>query len=463
MVAMHPTSESSGRWNPERTNREVAPGATEAGALGDPSRLAADLVTATAHAHGLAREDVSRIKSIVEWRILPPIDSVGRSAWIPLRTPVTVECNQTSVTLGSLKIKGVGLRDHRGAIHHPSPAPYRRSVQHFALRETGEMYQTTGAPSPLGAITLPRAVAEFVAAGELSRCGGAISSVPLLLYRYPGLPPFRDPSGATSELAVLVAGLPTDFPHRGDRLLSYGAQSEATQTVIRRWAEAGLGLQSFDWLTAISKMWGSYGSALCEFHSLGFYRHNANPTNLGLGQHGVFFVDLDSTRMLIECASRVRALQAMRDVVGGLFHIGSSILASRLPEHFALEELLDARLSYTFLSSYFPAAPQGLLREAARASDSVFTAMWDRQSALGFGEAMFAADREVDDFHDFMATRDRVRTRAIDRPALFAELLPAVVALYQYASYSGQHLPPPSVDAVEKAATSFLRFRNELM
>lgn len=123
-------------------------------------------------------------------------------------------------------------------------------------------------------------------------------------------------------------------------------------------------------------MWSSYGSALCEFHSLGFYLHNANPTNLGLGQHGVFFVDLDSTRMLVECAPEVRALQAMRDVVGGLFHIGSSVLASRLPEHFALDELLDTRLSYAFLNSYFPTAPQRLLQEAAGASDSVFTAMW---------------------------------------------------------------------------------------
>ncbi len=418
--------------------------------------LQAEMVCSATLTLGMHPDDLEIMERVITWRLMPQFPGIGRSAWIKLTHPFKAQCGLGAQVIRSLKLKGVGLRDHRGGTHHPSNATYSRPDAHLGIDERGGFSELLSAPAPMGALTLTRAIVEYATARELS-AAGPISEVPLFIYRYPELDGFRDDRGSVSDLAVVVAGLPADSPARGYNVVHYAKQDPSIQAAVHNWARAHIGDGEFDWARAQLALWLEYGKRLREFHGCGFYRYNAHSSNLGVGDHGVFLVDLDSTRHLLECPARSRALQAVRDLASGVVHIiADTVRSGELPSAESARAM-NGTLIRGFLSSYFPDLPNRALEEVKADANSVTSRFWERW-AKGTFVATGPEIRVDSGYQEFMTERYSSIIQGIDLPALYCGLMPGVAKLYSLsrAAYRSGSVCP---DEVSEAAKAFLRQR----
>jgi hypothetical protein len=310
-------------------------------------------------------------------------------------------------------------------------------VLHLGIDEHGRFFETPAAAAPMGAITLRRALVEYSTAAELSR-SGPISAVPLLLYQYTRMGGFIEDSGAPSALAAIVVGLPADRPERADCLVSYGDQAPGVKVALRRWRTGQRDGVDFDWMAAVRTLWSEYGRVLRRFHHCGFYRHNANPRNLGLASQGIFLVDLDSTRHLLDSPPQTRALQVLRDVSGGLFHITTSIVDSPLHNLYTPGEIVAGGLLVDYLRAYFPDLPADAFADVNATAETILTQVWKDRRARADDD--LATENPLSaEYQQFMTRRDWLRTRAIDRPAIFCSLIPDLAMPYAQSASGRLH------------------------
>ncbi|WP_377309278.1 hypothetical protein [Phytohabitans flavus] len=406
------------------------------------------------------------MEQVIAWGLMPEFPEIGRSAWVKLIHPFEAPCGQGTQVIRSLKLKGVGLRDHRGGMHYPSNTVYRRPDAHLGIDEDGVFCEVWSAPAPMGALALNRAIVEYTTARELCAVG-PISEVPLFVYRYTKLEGFRDDSGSVSDLAVLVAGLPTDSPVRADNLVHYAKQSPSVQAALRGWARAQTGDGEFDWAGAQLALWGDYGKRLREFHGCGFYRHNAHASNLGLGAHGIFLVDLDSTRYKLDCPPRTRALQAVRDAATGVFHVIADTVRSgelRSVEH-AMS--IHRMLVNAFLRSYFPEVPTRAFEDLEADTGLLTSTLWEKWDrgtfrpsgwAQGISGKVGVENPAKIEYQQFMTERYAYMTQGLDIPALVCKLMPGLARISSLSTNAYEVGGANSVE-VSEAADEFLRRR----
>ena len=404
--------------------------------------LPVEMVCVASRSQRMHPDDLQRMKQTISWELEPEFPQMGRSAWIRLAHPFEAQSGSETQVIKSLKLKGVGLRDHRGGTHRPSNSAYRRPDAHLGFDQDGGFCELWSPPSPMGGLSLSRAIVEYATANELC-AAGPIAEVPLFLYRYPGMAGFRDDSGSVSDLAVMVAGLPSDTPARADHLVHYARQEEPVQAVLRDWTRDHVGDREFDWSQAQLTVWRDYGKRLREFHNCGFYRHNSHPCNIGLGPRGVFFVDLDSTRHLLECSPRLRALQVLRDA-GAIFNIidyairsagirfGRQRVRDQRPGGRSVLELLLSRRSAPGVRG----GEGGGECDVIRLMGHVVLRHRGDQRRAGSGRAWY---------REFMAQRHSQRGRGVDGPALFSRLMPGLATPYSESrlAYQGASLSRP--------------------
>jgi hypothetical protein len=418
--------------------------------------LQAALVCASALSQRLHLDDLESVEQVITWTRTPEFPEIGRSAWIELTHPFEAQCGHRTQVISSLKLKGVGLRDHRGVTHHPSNMAYRQPDAHLGIDDHGMFCELWSARAPMGALALTRAVVEYGTARELSGIG-PISEVPLFIYRYVNLEGFRDDSEGMSDLAVVVTGLPAETPARADSLVHYARQDPTVKSVLRDWARTNTGDHEFDWGRAQIALWRDYGKKLREFHGSGFYRHNAHSSNLGLGADGVFLVDLDSTRHMMECAPRIRTLQAVRDTVGGVFHIIADTVRSGELGSIGSASAMHGQLIDAFLGSYFPDVPRLAFEELKADAGPITSELWEKWAEGTFVATGVENPAEFR-YQQFMTERYARMTRGLDLPALWCKLMPALARLHSLSTvaYLGDHACPTEVDEV---ADVFLRQR----
>lgn len=420
------------------------------------NQLSMTMVSASNLAQSMHPDDLDLAEKVISWRMMPDFPRIGRTAWLKLGHSFAAQCGQETQIIRSLKLKGVGMRDHRDRIHRPSNEVYHRPDAHLGIDRDGAFCDLWAESAPLGALTFNRAVVEYTTAHELSS-SGPISEVPLLLYRYSGIEGFRDESGSVSDLAVIVAGLPADAPSRADHLVHYAKQSPAVQTTLGTWARSHTGSSEFSWATAQLALWREYGAVLREFHSRGFYRHNAHPSNLGLGPHGVFLTDLDSTRQMLECTPRVRSLQALRDVAGGIFHIIADTIRSEEMDSAESAATTQEALVDAFLSSYFPEVPEEVFENVKGAGESMTHELWGKWVSQ-FDNAVEIGRASASNFERYVTQRYSQSSWGIDAPVLFCRLIPGLATSYSR-SNAPYHGGAAWAAEVSEAAKVFLRDR----
>jgi hypothetical protein len=420
--------------------------------------LQAEVVCAATLSLRMHADDLDHMERVITWRRTPDFPVIGRSAWIKLTHPFEAQCGQGTQVIRSLKLKGVGLRDHRGNTQIPSNVAYRRPDTHLGIDEHGVFCVLRSALAPMGALALDRAVVEYTTSRELSATG-PISEVPLFIYRYSTLDGFRDDSGSMSDLAVLVAGLPIDTPVRADHLVHCARQDPAVQAAVRNWARTHTGDSEFDWARAQLVLWREYGKRLREFHGCGFYRHNAHSSNLGLGSHGVFLVDLDSTRHMLECPPRIRALQAVRDAVGGVIHLIADTIRSGELGSAESASAMHGTLIDAFLKSYLPDIPNRAFEDLKVAAGSVTSELWERWAEGTFVATGLEHSAAIK-YQEFMTDQYSHISQGIDVPTLFCSLMPGLAEPYSLSrvAYQGSLVCPSEVS---KAAKEFLSLRHQ--
>lgn len=418
-------------------------------------QLSVTMVSASNLSQSMHPDDLDLAKQVISWRLVPDFPKIGRTAWVKLAYPFAAQCGKETQIIRSLKLKGVGMRDHHDRIHRPSNAAYRRPDAHLGIDDDGAFCDLWAPSAPLGALAFNRAVVEYTTAHELSTAG-PISEVPLLLYRYSGLEGFRDDSGSVSDLAVIVAGLPADTPARADCLVHYARQSPTVQTALGIWARSHAGGSEFNWTTAQLALWREYGTVLRAFHNRGFYRHNAHPSNLGVGPHGVFLTDLDSTRHMLECPPRVRALQALRDVAGAVFHIIADTIRSEEMDSVEGARKTQDALVDAFLNSYFPEVPRRVFEDVKAVGGSMTRELWGKW-VNHFDESAEAGSLSDSNFEGFVTQRHSQSSWGVDAPVLFCRLVPGLATPYSL-SRAPYHGGAAWAAEVTEAADVFLRY-----
>src|SRR5258705_13972733 len=97
----------------------------------------------------LGSADLEAITKIIGWESQPFMPKMGRSAWYRLRKPTLALAADRPVTIRSVKIKGVGLRNHHDELSKPSSLLYMRTIAHLGFTDTGDFLEVFGAPSPM--------------------------------------------------------------------------------------------------------------------------------------------------------------------------------------------------------------------------------------------------------------------------------------------------------------------------
>jgi hypothetical protein len=383
----------------------------------------------------LSSTDLKKIEKIVSWECQPFFPRMGRSAWYRLQEPIWVTCADREIPVRSVKIKGVGLRNHRGEVAKPSPSLYRRSIAHLGITSRGEFTEAFGSHSPMGGIALDKAIVEFYASSLLAQ-HDCCSQVPLQLFQYcePDLA-CQIGDSAPMPCAVVVSGHPNEHYQRADIIVNYPFQPEQVKRLLNPLTGSPhIEWSSRSWLEAVSRMWHLYSRNLRKLHEAGLYRSNASPSNYGYCPEleNIFFIDLDSVRPLSECSAFTKPLQIMRDVSSPIFHAMLSLLGKN---HIALYEIDDlCGILEDILRGYFFDV-EGDFDSAIFTIKRHFKQVYCRLS----DEYRHSLEQEVSldlPYEDYMLAIHGRRSELIDRPGTMAL---CTVALWNLYSKSGMH------------------------
>lgn len=148
-------------------------------------QLSVTMVSASNASQSMHPDDLDLAEQYISWKLTPYFPRLGRTAWVKLAHPFAAQCGEETQIIRSLKLKGVGMRDHRDRIHRPSNEVYRRPDAHLGIDDSGAFCDLWAESAPLGALAFNRAVVEYTTAYELSTAR-PISEIPLFLYRYSG-------------------------------------------------------------------------------------------------------------------------------------------------------------------------------------------------------------------------------------------------------------------------------------
>lgn len=300
--------------------------------------------------------EIRSLDDYVSWKLVPKFNRLGRSAWLPLETPIVVSTHKQQIEIHALKIKGVGLCDHKGDIIPPTIQPYYRANPHLGITAEGKFIPLASPPAPLGGITIERARREYHITCNLLESGCPVQipvrlcqyAEPSMIFQAEGHDPF--------PLAVIVAGMPQNTDLRADLAFEYDATDEFTKRkldeLIRQMGIAPLANRGLSLLSNLIKL---HGRTLRKFSEAGFYRYSSSPDNYAfspqLGE--VFLMDLDSSRELSECSNIARPLQIMRDAASALFHLLAYLTKPQFIRYFPESDVIEANPFRSFLQGYY--------------------------------------------------------------------------------------------------------------
>jgi hypothetical protein len=325
-------------------------------------------VLATPSYARLAEPTLAQIDRLVSWQEPPHFEKIGRSALLSLEPPLSVETPRGRRELHTVKLKGVGLHDHRGERFPPSVAEHHRIHPHLGFTPAGDLVSVCSRAAPLGGITLPMARSELEI-GLALLAAGCPTQVPLRLYRYdePCLV-FRPSDGTPAPLGAIVSGFPSRSRIRAHQLFEDPGHDEATRRERTQWAEQlgvppGAG-RELGVLTAVARR---YGRALRRFHAAGFYRYSGQPDNYAYApEHDeVFLIDLDSSRPLAECTAATAPFQLLRDGASALYGLTAYMLRRLHWQRFPPAAVARSGLYSAWLQGYFAEVELTLREEVA--------------------------------------------------------------------------------------------------
>jgi|GEM_PF-5246210 len=351
---------------------------------------------------------IQSLDNIVSWRVPPPFDRVGRSAWLPLETPITVATPHGEVVVEALKIKGVGLYDFEGNLHQPSASSFKMASPHLGITKEGKFAMIPPASKPLGAIALEKANMEYKIADTLIE-SGIPSAVPIRVYQYEDTDLiFHTQDGTNVRLGVVVMGQLQPTFDRAGIALGYATASEQTRAELDRFARSvGVDISQDPELSLLNIVCASYGRHIRQFSQCGLYRHSAHPNNLGVSARmgTIYFTDIDSCRLLEECSEIEKPIQVMRDAMSALYHLTIFLTEPRNIKSFTSERVCQANLYRTYLTSYYHEIPVKLIEEFAEILKERYLDMY--QFVMQNYEAITAKREEAPASTSYQKTYDQ--------------------------------------------------------
>lgn len=318
-----------------------------------------------------------QLDDLVNWKKIPPFHRPGRTGWLKLDQPVTINCRGWKTTIRSLKLKGIGLCDNKFGVSPPTSKYFNRKFPHLGFSRSGEFCLVQSERAPLGGIEFSRAETEYRIAKQLTEAG-CPSITPVRLYKYSQ--EYSDVN-AKSTLGTVITGLPNDHPFRIDCAYHYDAgsgmenlprdyqnlgnrQSEEERAYVDQLI-CSLNFQNKNnpGLTLLSYFWEKYGHTLRRFHLSGFYRYSGALDNHGYCREtdNVFLIDLDSCRELSECSDVEKPLQIIRDIASAIFNLASSLSNPWQIARFPLDEIKHVKPFHSILKGYYQEAPYELI------------------------------------------------------------------------------------------------------
>jgi hypothetical protein len=344
----------------------------------DP-RLSTRLVRTTT-SHILSPYDEDRLNRTVSWETPPEFSRCGRTSWLRLRDMLKIELpDGEPIMIRSLKIKGVGLLDHRGRSYPPDPSTiYRRLHRHLGFLPDGRFKAVATSDCPQGGMILERAVNEFESCEVLFK-SAVLSPCPLRVYAYDTLGLLANAYGSKPARFPTMGTVVTGYESADDLRLSslmFSAQLNPDEAESISGWYARLGVDSSSLAArclAIERLCSRIGKSIRQFHRCGFYRFSGHFGNYTYSteRDQVLLVDLDSSRRLEECNDTLVDLQRMRDLSSGLYGIVIAFL-SRKNMGIDIPETL-ARCFKALLEGYFDRVfPQDLCCDLLYLSEKLF-------------------------------------------------------------------------------------------
>lgn len=303
----------------------------------------------------------------------PAFAQPGRNGWLVLSHPFAYEEGGTPVTIRALKLKGIGLRDHRGVVTPPQESAYTRIHQHLTFDPQGEFALRPSAPDALGGMTETRAYREYDNAQCLT-AAHAPSAVHVLLARINNKKLGGDNKG--EHLAVAVTAVPSACSERLDMLFDPDLFTNPDKrAVLHTWLPAGSPLDEAHRFTAAASLFRGAGAALLGFHSAGLYRHSGHFNNFGVPSDAsghVYLTDLDSSLPQKELAKTNAGLYVIRDLAS--LYYGLIALASRkkqIPITRQHRQEIDGIFTH-IAEGYFPNLPSASIQEFVKGVGKCF-------------------------------------------------------------------------------------------
>lgn len=376
------------------------------------------------------------IDKIVSWQIRPEFDRMGRSAILRLDSGVPIPTPTGTVTVRSIKIKGVGLQDHLGQVRPPQTQPYYRIHPHLGFGPDGRFIHVLSDPSPLGGITLDKAANEYGISLGLAN-SGCPSQIPLRLYEYdePHLVFFHQGFPAV-RLGVIAAALPEYAPVRADTALSLQTLDPDRTSIVLQWA-ADLGVEAGEYqeVDLAARICRLYGKTLRKFHQAGYYRYSGQPDNYAYSPQlgAVYLLDLDTSRRLGECPEVVKPLQLMRDVASALYGVTAYMLRRAHIARYGPGLVAGRAVFFSLLKGYYDELDEALLRRQAGHISDYYCQIYDLAEAR-HRETAAPALEETEDFQVYR--RQTISQYWVNRDEVLSFFMAALWDLYQASALS---------------------------
>ena len=319
--------------------------------------------------------DFTPIDDLVAWKQKPLFVKMGRTGSTPLEKPLHIETPRGPLTLHTLKVKGIGLCDHRGQVEPPTTREHYRIHPHLGFTPKGEFVPVLSKAAPLGGITLPMARAEYEIGRTLLR-HGCPAQIPLRLYVFDEPHMVFDPPDAEPQpLAVVVSAVTTRSFVRANNIFNYALIDENTRGELDGWRQhLRIVGEPHRELALIREVGRRFARALRGFHEAGFYRYSGQPDNYAYctATDEVFLIDLDSSRPLHECSEIEAPLQLLRDVASALYGVTAYMLRRIHVDRFSPLDVHRTGLYSSILSGYFRDLPRERLEMSSQALEDHF-------------------------------------------------------------------------------------------
>jgi hypothetical protein len=334
------------------------------------------------------------IEKCVRWMTVPYFPRAGRTAYIQLKEPI---CYREHV-IRSVKLKGVGVSLPNGEVFPPTNHLVHNNNPHCGISDDGKFYPICSEPSPLGGLSLERAVNEFLNGLYLQK-SGCRTIAPLQVFRYLD-------SGISSHKAigVAVSGEPSFDSLRADAAARYpSSYSNFERHFIQNLLKMnGFQDDSRGILSLLRRIAKKMGKAIRAFSEAGMYRYSSALDNFGIysvsenEDFELFLTDLDSSFYLEERPPIARGLEVVRDTASPLSYLLAYFLDPGNTERFGLSDIVMQDVFGEFLKGYYHDVDEAFIDTTAQMIFMYFAALYYRNTS---GSVLSIKKVAMNEFH----------------------------------------------------------------